>query len=477
MKIDWKPFLRWYPALVFMFLLCYGVFSEKIPINGGLGYHASSWAERVAHPEDVLQGKASLYELQHMLPAFLLGMVFKLTHLPASPRNIVAACAALSAICSLLALLFWRSICKTLSIGPAGEVLGACALCLNGMTKNVLFYPTMTYDAAFFALAAGMVRYWLTGGFVGQCVVFVLSQLVNPLAMLTSLPLMMFPVSRDTPPCRPLSWRWAAPLTAAITAAFFVMMLMADINAFRQLNYRKISGNPFAWASIAVALAYCVLAVYPLVRTNPVRCVLQALNRRSLFRLGVAAILLLGVGHALRHLSNGAMNDWSLTQVLRYFLWLPVFDLPGYFLINKLVSFGPICLLAAFRWRAVVEGMASFGAGGIVALGISLLRCLDSEFRHLADIFVLMTPFVVLAWHRDLDAKRLTAFGLASLVFSKFWLPMAKDFPEYYFWGYGSLYSSTTGYLWQAAASLILLAVFWPLFGRSDRRTAAPGIL
>ena len=278
---------------------------------------------------------------------------------------------------------------------------------------------------------------------------------------------MTFPALRRDPKAGALPAAWAALLAAAVTLAFFVVMLQADLDAFRLINYRKITGNPLAWASIAVALAYCALAAYPLLKINPFSCALKALDRASLARLAVTAALVLGVGAALRHLSNGVASDWSLTQVLRYFLWLPAFDLPGYFLINKLVSFGPVCVLAAFRWRAVVNAAASFGAGGIVALGISLVRCLDSEFRHLADVFALLVPFVVLAWRDDMNAKRLVVFLLASLVFSKFWLPMAKDFPEYYFWSYGSFFSSTAGYIWQTAASLVLVAVLWPVFRRA----------
>lgn len=471
--------LPWvYPALCVLGILAFGLLSEKIPINEGLGYHADSWATRLRDLSDLLQGKASLNDLQHILPTLLIGLLFKAVHFVPNNKEIVATCAVFYTVCYAAIIYFWRALCAHLDIDARGELLGLCALVLNGTLKNNFFYPTMVYDGFFYALSMAMVYFWHRKNTLAQFGVILAALLTHQMALMTYAVLFAFP-AQETPADQARPRRSARAdlwLTAALVLATVLVMTQADLHVFRYMNYRKLTGNPFMALSIFIAGCYLALAFYPIVRRGPVALALRAVTANTALRLGAVGVAYVAVNLLLKRLAAPGEQLFTLAEALVYFVWLPAFDAPGLFLITKLTNFGPLVILLAWRWRQAADLAARLGPGGLLTLIVIVYRCFDTEFRHLPDAWAFMVPLAVLACQDMLDQNRMLFFVFISCLLSKVWMPYGLNHPDWYFWNYGSFTSTETGYAIQLLAAVLCLLFFLIVFRfppETDRKTAA----
>jgi len=193
---------------------------------------------------------------------------------------------------------------------------------------------------------------------------------------------------------------------------------------------------------------------------------------RSLSLSGLLTGVALLAGHAwlASYLQpQGRGLQWGLTILC----WISVYK-PGMQFVAHVTYFGPVVLLAALRWRAVVAGVCAQGPGLALALLLGLVFLPDPQSRHLMLFLPLVAAFTARAWQRD-ASWLLAPFVLAALVVSKVWLvinpfPVANTpadlllFPAQGFFLSHGPWMSDSMYLLQGATGLLLLLWFCSTF-------------
>lgn len=462
----------YYKYVYVVLLLLFSFASEKIPVQDGLGFHADQFASRVADFSVYFDKQATRDELHHAFPVVVLGVALKLLQLDSTNKNILMLCIVFSVVCSFFVLVYWGMICRTCNIGALGEVFGAIAISVNAFMKHIVFYPSMIYDIFFMLISFAFIHAWIARRKAVQTIFVGMAMVSHPLALTTFLPLYLFP-SGLNPRRHEYSVSPGTSLLFASALFFAVVfyMHMSDISVFRMMNIRKIDDGAWSVVSLVCAAGFTAVASYRLFLCNLARDVLDQFDCGLLLRaIGIASLIVL-INMALGVVSKGVVDVHPLSgfNIVNYFFWLPVYDLPLNFLFNKVSCFGPIVVVAMFYWGRILRVASSFGAGILLVFAVSVFRCLDTEMRHMQDVFACLLPFVVLAVQPMLSASRLLIFFVISFAVSRLWMSFNGDFPRYYFWNYGSFFSDEYGYYINVVVFCVTVVVSrWMLSGRFD---------
>lgn len=466
-----------YPYLVFALLLLYGLCSEKIPLNEGLGWHNTEVAARVTDISPLWKGELPAYTFKHILPVVTLHYIFKVFGMQPLAKEIVPACIVLNCVCIFGMLLLWKRIVARLDITWPGELAGAMALTLNGMVKFLMFYPSMVYDGPVYFCGMLICWLWLNSRQLLLFLLAVLGLVINELVVISSLILFIFPcpsAAVTIPAERRLSPWLTGTLLTLFAIGYGAFMASIDLTHFTMVNCTKMTGNDLMYLSIFVVMFYLVVALTDVFQAAP-----GLVPRRLgpvVWRAVAGLIVFAGGNKLIFALSSGFVHPMSVfPAMLYYYVGNATYDAPGYFFVIKLVSFGPLVVLAALYWRRFVDTVIRFGPGLALMLVAGVFRALETESRHYLEIFPLLMPFIVLACQPYLTNRRLLYFFLVSILFSKLWAPLALDFPEYYFWGFGSFFSSFRGYLVQLVATLFCV-LFTCLVFRDETTDRGPAL-
>jgi len=234
-----------------------------------------------------------------------------------------------------------------------------------------------------------------------------------------------------------------------------------------------VSENVRIWASIsdlirpvwplslALAAAYLALTLAPAGASGLAH--LRAARPRDLLRArtAVAVLVLAAVSLVTARLPTAPGTEMSLETTLRLACWMSVMA-PAQFLVAHLIYFGPVVLLLLGSWRLVQARVAQAGLGMVVMLGLAIVLSIDSESRHLSNLWPMVVPFVAQEWDGRLTSRQLTMLVMTALLFSKVWLIIgapSSPIPQYpaqlYFMNQGP-WMTAQSYVVQGAALLVL---------------------
>ena len=131
-------------STLFIAILGHSV-TEKIGINGGLGWDGGVYASWVQDLPGAIQKGIGSYHVQKILPVALAHYGLRLFHESIQERHVIRAFVIINIIGATLVAWLWCKIASELKISDRGKWLGFAGLILNfAMTKNAFFYPVLT---------------------------------------------------------------------------------------------------------------------------------------------------------------------------------------------------------------------------------------------------------------------------------------------------------------------------------------------
>lgn len=410
-------------ATVFVGALACHCFSERIPVNGGLGSDGvkyGAWS-RDFYGTVIATGQDD-YNIQRVLPSAVVHYTLRLLRIPLTDRHIIRTFGAFNVLLLSVMAWIWCLVVDELAISPRGKWLGCVGLFVNyAVLKWTFYYPVLT-DVWAYCFGMTILYFYLSRRTVGLCAATLLGAFVWPTLLYLGALLLLFPRQRAGDAERaPAPYRLNTVL--ALTAGGVLVIALRHL--FRTA-YSPNNGNvgpvrEVMNLSIAVSFFYLFFAARAVLNWDRLFNPHHILSRLRVSTCLLTLAVLLGVKYL--------QTSWSTHQHtfgLRDYFPVIVFTSalkPGLFYVGHVVFYGPVFLLALFLWRPVCGLVHAQGLGLTLCVIFNLFLSLDAESRHIFHVVPVIVAFVVKAvdalawsdWHYGLVA------GLSAF-FSKVWL-------------------------------------------------------
>lgn len=464
-------------ALVAAFVGGAALWSDRIPVNNGMGWDGAYYGLIAADPIGAVHhGDLDSYGVQRILPSIVVYAALRTVRAEPTPQHIVAAFEVLNALLLTLGAALWVAIARTLRLAPRIAWLGWMGLFVNfAIMRQASYYPVLT-DVSAFVVGLGMLLCFVRRWRVALAVVMLAGAFVWPVATVVGFLLLAAPSA----PLPERAERGDLAMLAAIGAATGVCALTSYLYFMKDLEWQP-GIHVTIVASIALVTVFVFIVTVTMLRGarfQDVGMIAKAIEIRDVaLTAGVLCAVFL-VDHALVHNTGGGYTR----SMLRSLGMLAVAK-PFNFFVPHAVYFGPIVCLVVPTWREFTRVAREWGIGvvGVILLTIGL--GLNSESRQAMLGFPIVVAVTVVAIGRQGWPARanwlVAAFGLVA---SKIWMPMPLiDGPttdativhypmQLYFLNHGP-WISTPNFLWQSAAVAIITLSLWAV-ARAARSSA-----
>jgi hypothetical protein len=469
-------------------ILLYGLaairFGELIPVRHGLGWDGAVYARITADfRHEVFEERLDGYRIQRVLPCAIVHYGLLAAGLSTKEdANVIRGFQVLNLALLVLGVYLWDSIAAMQRLGRRGRWLGFVSLFGSyAVLKMTFYYPVLT-DTAALVIGMAMVHAYLAEKPLFLWLLAVAGAFIWPTTLYMAVPLLVFP-HEAAPPAGGVR-----PLPLALYAAPAVVVAAA-ILYYHYVRGRLVENVAPTWEAtvplaVACVLVYLAAAFRWLVDREVVERLLRPLRETTL-RAVLLAVAAVAVVKAITHFWLVPLpgGDVQPSQAMKT-EWLLSIAKPGIFLVSHVVYFGPIVLAAVAFWPRVAAVLRSWGLGPVLAALVGLMLSVTSESRHL----LAFVPLLFIATVQALEAVRLpkglaSAFVVATLVLSRFWLPLgAAEFtgdpmqmPDQVFFMSQGPWMAGVSYLVMSVVvlgtGLVLGAWYW--FG-SERNRPAP---
>ena len=417
-----RAVLVW-PLLVAVYLAAYWLFGPHLTVNNGLGWDGSLYAVLAESFPDAIGSGIGPHWSGRVLPSGIIYCVSRILGIELSePAAVVAAFRIYNAILFIGSAWLW-------SLASAGQGRSIAAFGFIGIFVNFhamvgVQYSSVQTDTTAMFLSMAMLYGWLYDNRLIIYAATLAGAFTWPVALICGLLLVLFPRGGTMLPAQ-LPYR---PYFAAAAALIFAALLAVALSSRVPLccGAPEVAHGTL-WPSAAIALAYVLYVGYA--ATQAVS--MPRFDRTLLRRLGAAALLLLAVFALTRLQHVQGPDDGMPTYLLGSAL--TAVAKPGAFLVAHVTYLGPAFLLALIWAPALFRTArgAGLGAAGILCLFFAM--SVNSESRQL----YFWWPFVVyllgealIAAGVELRGRPLMILALASLLLSKFYLPLGGTMPD-----------------------------------------------
>jgi hypothetical protein len=409
---------------------CYAaatLLQEKFTACHGFGHDGCSygtWA--LDFPTHAIENKLGSYGIQRALPSLLAWLCLKALHVRPSAASVVLTFQLMNVCLVFIAAFTWSKIARAIEVRGATTLLGAVVMFEGyGVVKFTSWYPVLGdlwgFSFGFVALYGYLTRRdWLFAP------VMLVGAFAWPSLLGVALPLWCWRSQRAGQQPAPR----AVPMLAAgaLALAWLIFTLHTVRRGYWPPSLVPVETIPqVIRLSLLVTLAYCFFALREPLKSGelfrPQFYVRAVVSPRGLVALGGVA--------AIRY----AQARWSVPQEMGFSVWIRDTAImttfkPGIFLLAHAIYFGPLVVVAALRWHALVGHMRSCGPGLLVVCGLAVLFGLDSEARHGYAFAAVVLPFALKVLDDlELERKTLIALALTSVAFSRLWLTLPPDIP------------------------------------------------
>jgi hypothetical protein len=146
-------------------VLTLGLWGEKVPVGGGLGWDGQVYgAMALDFRGTVLEAPITAYRVQRVLPSALVYAGLRGTGATRDVETVIRGFVVLNTVLLVGCVMLWTSIARALGIGPRGEWLGFVALFVNwAVLKQGTYYPVLTDISAFTLGLVGLHAYLVRG--------------------------------------------------------------------------------------------------------------------------------------------------------------------------------------------------------------------------------------------------------------------------------------------------------------------------
>lgn len=444
---------------------------ELIPVNDGVAYDSTTYAQIVRDPWSSLFGGLDIHRVQRVVPSLVMFVLLAPFGLHTSTMALLIGFQVMNYALLALSSALWWAIARRLELSrPAGWV-GFLALFVNyGLLKLSAYYPVLTDRPAFFL---GMVLVWTVVSRRHRLLplVAVVGAFTWPTVAYSALGL--YVLSRPAGPLRPSRW-WgvatAALLAAGLTAGSLYVYRCGDECASALMR------GPLVPALVPISLTFLFVWVYlatrPLLELITVPNVVRAVDWR---RLLVAVTLMVLIVVVQRALADPSFRTVSRTL---YNTLLGGVVKPAGFLVAHSVFFGPALLLLILTWRRAVRALSVYGVGPVAMILVYVVLGITVEARILLNewpFFVLLAAVMVdkLEWR----AREAWIFAALAVVTSRVWFPVFhgeytgdwRKYPDQFYGMSLGLKMTLLSYSVMAAAFVVVGLVLLRLVRRSGR--------
>ncbi len=410
-------------------------FGERIGINGGEGWDGMSytqWAENFWRT--VVHDGLTRYHAQRVLPSALVDLGLRVAGEVHTPTHVIRAFQVLDSALLAGSAVVWAHLGAAMKWRRAAIWVGFIALfgCFAN-ARHALYYPTLTDPTAF---ALGVLLAW---GYLTDRPLAIWLCAACGIVTWPALPpiaIVMLLLPRPQTSVDPVPVPRTLPASLAVTGAiaFCVIARYYDLHPVPGVGDEKFA----AWIDRdllvpTMVLLFAMLAVggYFVLAQGRLWNVRDYLRQLSLRRLAIAAgaVAALVIGRMAWLDAVGTRGEGPtgaqfvcehVLAALRGPLWGPV---------HHVVYFGPIVLVAMICWRRIAAIAAEWGPAAVLALGLALAFAAGSNSRQWNHLLPFVVALTIAATADAWTPRRVIAFAVLALAWSKVWLVIGYDRP------------------------------------------------
>lgn len=453
---------------------------DRIPVASGMGWDGSIYGAFAQDFPARYRDGVSSYYLGRLLPSLLVYKTLLWSGIDRSAENVVLAFRLLNAVLTMGAAIIWVRISRMMNLRATGASIGFAGLFLNFFSlKMAPYYPVLTDVPAWF-LSLAMFHAHLRRSFWALLMLTAIGRFVWPTAMVVGATLLLFPREAIA-----TEGRWARSVGLAavcvVTTAFgfFTINLLTRNQriwpAIAELN------RPVWPLSVFLVLILLFFSLQPIARLSLAGDQARWWHDFCRWQTFVTLAWVGVLTFVASRLVTKPGTVMTLGIVLRLTAWTSV-TLPLKALVAHIMYYGPVVVLAVWKWKSVVDAAASFGRGPVLCLGVLAVLGLNSESRYLANLWPLAVPCIAKVWDDpNLPRKNLMAILAVCMFTSKVWLLIGdpsgdiEGFPAQLYFSNQGPWMSATMYLVQTIAVGFTCAVLFALL-RKPTAILAPAV-
>lgn len=405
-------------------LLYINFVGEKIPVNNGQGWDGRLYASYAAHLDESIQQKTiNEYRFQRILMSVVLNKSMKALNIEFTVDNTVMAFKVFNLFFLLLALLYYYLISNKLGLSEINEFLGLAGLFWCFPVLKLSGYNPIITDIGAFSIGMMITYHFLCDHKILNLALILLGSFVYPTFFLFGL-LVLFPRESYTSESKP--FRLERFILPVIYILLFAWAYLGHYDEFSD-TYAEVNGtnNKALFISIIIALFYTYLIGAFLPDLNKAGEAVKKIN--WWYVIPVVGIFVL-VKYLTANYATPQPAQMSSGRYLINVMKQSVAN-PGVFFIAHVIYIGWLPLIMIWMGKEIIATIKENGYGvAILFAGVGLMS-LGSETRQLINFYPLLVIIVLIALQKKTSLKPwvVIAFGITSLILSRFWYTINVD--------------------------------------------------
>jgi hypothetical protein len=470
-------------AIVLVLCIVTMLAGERIGINGGQGWDGMSYTMWAQHFDAlVLHDGLTKFHSQRVLPSGLIFYVLRAFDISRTVPHVLAAFMVLNTVLLTLSAVIWAHLGAVMKWRRAAVWAGFIALFGSfANLRHALYYPALT-DPAAFALGLAMTWAYLTNRPIALWIVAAISTITWPALPPIAIALLIFPRAAE-PIDSEQRWQRVQRITAIVVALALSAVFLLVARRFLLQPVPGVGDEKFAqWVRrdlLLLTVPGLLLMLgggwYVLLRQqrlwNPRGYLRQLRVRRTLIAIAGVAIIIVARSIWIANVGTRGEGPTWAQFVCEH--TLSAIRGPLWGLVHHVVYFGPIMLVAALSWRRLATTAAEWGPAALLALALALAFAAGSNSRQWNHLLPFVVAATIAATHELWTSRRVAAFALLTLAWSKLWLKIGYDTAEHwwefpnqrYFMNHGP-YANDTMYVVHSIAAVVTAALLYVLLFR-----------
>jgi hypothetical protein len=390
--------------LILTVLLIKAYYSEKVPVNDGLGWDGFGYANLIRNAETFLGDRSiDKYLFQRIGIPLVLHHVFRLFNIGFLNSNFITAFEILNLVCILVSVVYFFKISKKLQLTSSTEIIGFTALffCFP-IIKLCGFYPILL-DIPAFTIGIMLVYHYLQNNITLYFLLIFIGSFIFPTFLIMSL---LFLFKKETigrqateSPAASLDTKWTSGSENIIYPAFYFFFPLLTLIMFYFLYYKGswglIAGNIktetmstlLVWYSLIIALGYILYLTYFRKPYFNIKNILSSVNPLGII---IAFLVYMNIQLLSGYYTSDAVSPLTLKMYLTNVIGQAVQN-PAAFLVAHIFYYGLTFALILFLIRDLKKEIMTYGFGMIAFFTAVIFFSVGSESRQLINYY----PFLV----------------------------------------------------------------------------------
>lgn len=460
--------------------ILFALFSERIPVNGGLGWDGMAYGNLTINFsfEFLVDRHINPYYFIRILPSVLVHYVLSALNLPLVDKNIILGFSILNILCLNLILYYWLNISRVFKFSAQIKLLGVIFLFLNyAISKFSFYYPVLT-DTFTFTLGIAVWNYFLTSRQYALLICLIIGYFTFPTLFIAGAILYLIEYRTDKAPS-PVNKNLKNSNMFLIAALAFgiiyylIFTLIPNLLGRAPSEVNPINKDTLYISFLCIVVYLSVVTVF-FFRYFPSR-IKDIPARINPFHAVTALALLYNLKLLVGLLSAKVRPALSFMDFLTNVYQQSITN-PLLFIVAHTIYYGPAIMLMIYFFKKMVIKASEIGLGCFLFVFAYLALGVGSESRQFINAYPVFVTLLCLV----LSSYRISnifvgAMGMTALLFSKIWYPINQEpfsgslleFPwQRYFFSQGPWMSNQMYYL-QGSVVLIAFIMIYILFRKN----------